>query len=262
MLYYSYGNVRKVVCWWPSTYLIQGHHNHGYAAKQGNWIFRKIWKELHFSHSLNRFTEFQFGRQMCSFVRGRASQVYLYLHLKHCDEADTFCHLWTQMNLIITSGNIYNLIIMFVHGMSFSEIHNIIRTLDMRASVDLIFSSWHCGFRRVFLNKLPPFLTPLLNTVVSYCQVWDQAVSLFTMMTSSNGNISRVTGPLCGEFPSQRPVVLSFGVLVLWWRHGNVYTMMRLCHTCKSVTFSVPAAFVNAGQYEKMWHNITNWPVI
>ena len=39
------------------------------------------------------------------------------------------------------------------------------------------------------------------------------------MMTSSNGNISRVTGlcagnsPVTGEFPSQRPVTRSFGVL-------------------------------------------------
>ena len=38
------------------------------------------------------------------------------------------------------------------------------------------------------------------------------------MMTSSNGTIFRVTGPLCGEFtghrwiPSQRPVTQSFGV--------------------------------------------------
>ena len=38
------------------------------------------------------------------------------------------------------------------------------------------------------------------------------------MMTSSNGNIFRVTGPLCGEFtgpgdfPTQRPVTRSFGV--------------------------------------------------
>ena len=38
------------------------------------------------------------------------------------------------------------------------------------------------------------------------------------MMTSSNGNIFRVTGPLCGEFtgpgefPKQRPVTWSFGV--------------------------------------------------
>ena len=38
------------------------------------------------------------------------------------------------------------------------------------------------------------------------------------MMTSSNGNIFRVTGPLCGEFtgpgecPTQRPVTQSFDV--------------------------------------------------
>ena len=40
----------------------------------------------------------------------------------------------------------------------------------------------------------------------------------FHMMTSSNGNIFRVTGPLCGEFtgpgefPTQRPVTRSFDV--------------------------------------------------
>ena len=44
------------------------------------------------------------------------------------------------------------------------------------------------------------------------------AGSQFTMMTSSNGNIFRVTGPLCGEFtgpgefPTQRPVTRSFDV--------------------------------------------------
>ena len=31
-------------------------------------------------------------------------------------------------------------------------------------------------------------------------------------MTSSNGNIFRVTGHVCGEFPSQRPVTRSFDV--------------------------------------------------
>ena len=41
---------------------------------------------------------------------------------------------------------------------------------------------------------------------------------LLDMMTSSNGNIFRVTGPLCGEFtdpgefPAQRPVTRSFDV--------------------------------------------------
>ena len=32
------------------------------------------------------------------------------------------------------------------------------------------------------------------------------------MMTSSNGNIFRVTGHLCGEFPRQRPVARNFDV--------------------------------------------------
>ena len=43
-------------------------------------------------------------------------------------------------------------------------------------------------------------------------------LSTWSMMTSSNGNIFRVTGPLCGEFtgpgefPAQRPVTQSFDV--------------------------------------------------
>ena len=44
------------------------------------------------------------------------------------------------------------------------------------------------------------------------------------MMTSSNGNIFRVTGPLCGEFtgpgefPTQRPVTRSFDVCFFYLR--------------------------------------------
>ena len=38
--------------------------------------------------------------------------------------------------------------------------------------------------------------------------------TFYTMMMSSDGNIFRVTGPLCGEFtgPTQRPVTRSFDV--------------------------------------------------
>ena len=42
------------------------------------------------------------------------------------------------------------------------------------------------------------------------------------MLTSSNGNIFRVTGPLCGEFtgpgefPAQRPVTRSFDVSLIY----------------------------------------------
>ena len=51
----------------------------------------------------------------------------------------------------------------------------------------------------------------------STCCINDQMYTEF-MMTSSNGNIFRVTGPLCaaftgpGEIPTQRPVPRSFDV--------------------------------------------------
>ena len=79
----------------------------------------------------------------------------------------------------------------------------------------------------------------------------------FHMMTSSNGNIFRITDPLCGEFngsgefPAQRPVTRSFDVFVglrlnkrlskqLWgwwfetpswslWRQCNEHTMSCKC---------------------------------
>ena len=55
-----------------------------------------------------------------------------------------------------------------------------------------------------------------VSNVYFWCQYGTQHGSL--MMTSSNGNIFRVTGPLCGEFtgpgefPTQRPVTRSFDV--------------------------------------------------
>ena len=96
----------------------------------------------------------------------------------------------------------------------------------------------------------------------------------YSMMTSSNGNIFRVTGPLCGEFtgpgefPTQRPVTRSFDVffdlrlnkrlskqLLGWWfetqswslwRHPNggqkwrVFTMVfiqnRSCHQGQAIS--------------------------
>ena len=50
--------------------------------------------------------------------------------------------------------------------------------------------------------------------------------TIFHMMTSSNGNIFRVTGPFCVEFivefPSQRLVTRSFGVFCLCLNNGWV----------------------------------------
>ena len=72
---------------------------------------------------------------------------------------------------------------------------------------------------------------------------------LFGMMTSSNGSIFRVTGPLCGEFtgpgefPTQRPVTWSFDVFFDlrlnkrlskqpwgWWFETPSWSLWRQCN--------------------------------
>ena len=64
-------------------------------------------------------------------------------------------------------------------------------------------------------RKSKPFCVMLLTDIPSRV-VWGPWY--IYMMTSSNGNIFRVTGPLCGEFtgpgefPTQRPVTQSFDV--------------------------------------------------
>ena len=60
-----------------------------------------------------------------------------------------------------------------------------------------------------------PFIGTIISAKLHLCQVTE---IIFIMMTSSNGNIFRVTGSLCGEFtgpgefPTQRPVTRSFDV--------------------------------------------------
>ena len=76
-----------------------------------------------------------------------------------------------------------------------------------------------------------------------------EKLSISLMMTSSNGNIFRVTGPLCGEFtgpgefPSQRPVTRSFDVSLDlrlnkqlskqpwgWWFETPSWSLWRQCN--------------------------------
>ena len=75
--------------------------------------------------------------------------------------------------------------------------------------------------RNFVLAKLHPWHFILSDTRKSYLRLHGYAIAVVTrhqhyMMTSSNGNIFRVTGPLCGEFPgpgefpAQRPVTRSF----------------------------------------------------
>ena len=80
-----------------------------------------------------------------------------------------------------------------------------------------------------------------------YDELWHSRVLI--MMTSSNGNIFRVTGPLCGEFtgpgefPTQRPVTRSFDVFFDlrpnkklskqpwgWWFETQSWLLWRHCN--------------------------------
>ena len=88
------------------------------------------------------------------------------------------------------------------------------------------------------------------------------------MMTSSNGNIFRVTGPLCGEFtgpgefPTQRPVTRSFYVffdlrlnkqlnkqLWGWWFETLSRSLWRHCN-------GTPVRLIHSGLLTRQWVSI------
>ena len=84
------------------------------------------------------------------------------------------------------------------------------------------------------------------------------------MMTSSNGNIFRVTGPLCGEFtgpgefPTQRPVTRSFDVFFDlrlnkrlskqpwgWWVGTPSWSLWRHCNESRQNTHLESPEWIN-----------------
>ena len=113
------------------------------------------------------------------------------------------------------------------------------------------------------LFNFPSLLAQVLQRLTVFAQ-WIQITGNTLrgyMMTSSNGSIFRVTGPLCGEFndgrfPTQRPVRRGFDVffdlrLNKWlskhssgwwfempscslWRHCNEASTARTLHSTKS----------------------------
>ena len=88
-----------------------------------------------------------------------------------------------------------------------------------------IFNAWIDKFNNI---KHPTKIIVIISLTCHHFYCWNGAharlvlsatdIALWCMMTSSNGNIFRVTGPLCGEFtspgefPTQRPVTRSFDV--------------------------------------------------
>ena len=117
-----------------------------------------------------------------------------------------------------------------------------------------IWQFWrHKLHRKVSLGQLmvPPVTTEFWFSV--------------TMMTSSNGNIFRVTGPLCGEFtgpgefPTQRPVTRSFDVFFDlrlnkrlskqpwgWWFETPSWSSWRQCNEISMNVIHHPCFQINA----------------
>ena len=116
-----------------------------------------------------------------------------------------------------------------------------------------------CGFRdlgqqwsRQYFAKIKQ--VPHIKTTSNTALTWQDPARLSNaltglMMTSSNGNIFRATGPLCGEFtgpgefPAQRPVTLSFDVFFHlrlnkrlskqprgWWFETPPWSLWRQCN--------------------------------
>ena len=78
----------------------------------------------------------------------------------------------------------------------------------------------------VQISVVHPYICQYINdynaawSLVLWCCLLFHIVWCYSyMITSSNGNIFRVTGPLCGEFtgyfPSQKPAMRSFDVFFL-----------------------------------------------
>ena len=98
------------------------------------------------------------------------------------------------------------------------------------------------------------------------------------MMTSSNGNIFRVTGPLCreftgpGEFPTQRPVTRSFDVFFDlrlnkrlskqprgWWFETQSWSLWRHCNV-QNISVAASKALMYIPVYTTCIHEFaTPW---
>ena len=104
--------------------------------------------------------------------------------------------------------------------------------------------TWHFKTRKWFTSEF--LLIRFTTNILPVCN-WKTTSEISTsliaqyMMTSSNGNIFRVTGPLCGEFtgpgefPSQRPVTRSFDVFF------DLHLNKRLSKQSRGWRFETPS---------------------
>ena len=87
------------------------------------------------------------------------------------------------------------------------------------------------------------------------------------MMTSSNGNIFCVTGPLCGEFtgpgefPAQRPVTRSFGVFFDLRNNREAGDLRRYRSHYDVIVMIVPRSFDPKTRNRVVFQNIGHWEI-
>ena len=125
---------------------------------------------------------------------------------------------------------------------------------------------------RMHVDNKPTLVEIMLSRRQAVTWFNDDSVHWRTWMTSSNGNIFRVTGHFCGEFtgpgefPTQRPVTRSFDVFFAlrlnkrlskqtwgWWFETPSWALWRQCN-----------AYAGQGGYVPCWlslldHNLQGW---
>ena len=157
-----------------------------------------------------------------------------YNHTLICTSLCPFTHLLLlamNINVPLYLYILYIFVKCLVSNVFIMLIRDISSNVCLRCS---IFSSLSFQYMRL-CNQLIYFFSDVLDTILLQVMLscnrkfirsfWIRRATMVTtvwfttfMMTSSNGNIFRVTGPLCGEFtgpgefPAQRPVTRSFDV--------------------------------------------------
>ena len=110
----------------------------------------------------------------------------------------------------------------------------------------------------------------------------DTTMLTIDMMTSSNGNIFRVTRPLCGEFtgpgefPTQRPVTQSFDVFFDlrlnkrsskqpwgWWFETSSWSLWRQCNRIRNYhlqrSLLLPSKLCVAQHSQLTWSKVVDF---
>ena len=73
------------------------------------------------------------------------------------------------------------------------------------------------------------------------CQYWYSYMSQYFMMTSSNGNIFRFTGPLCGEFTGHRWIPITKASDAELWCFSDLRLNKRLSKQWRRWCFETPS---------------------